>query len=286
MMRYGWFTVATIGVGATILLVQQRISVGAQFPTHPHAEDYRRAADLLESALPGDLEADAGAALQRLSDGLTSAADALPETSYIADRLRSLKDRLQAAGGSPVVAEAVSAMVRAIVRDLRFAPRAEADLPEGFPAPTPVGEVEVKSYPVYRAAVTDNGSAAFWRLFAHIKKNGVEMTAPVEMRYGDDGRRPVLMAFLYEGPNQGRTGEDGAVTVRDELASLVVSTGVRGSRTDADLEKAKVRIEEWLSKHADRYEQAGPPRMLGYNSPFVPRDLAYWEYQIPVREKK
>ncbi len=287
-MRYSWFIMATIVVGAMILLVQRRISVGAQFPDHPHAEHYRQAAELLEAALPNDSVANRkrDAVRQRLGEALSAAAETLPETSYVADRLRSLKERLQDADESPAILENTVAVVRSIVRDLRFAPRAEADLPEGFPAPTPVGEVEVKEYPVYRAAVTENGSAAFWRLFSHIKKNGVEMTAPVEMRYGSDGRRPASMAFLYEGPNQGQTGEDGAVTVRDEPARVVVSTGVRGSRTDAGLEKAKARVNEWLSKHADHYQQDGPGRILGYNSPFVPRDSTYWEYQVPVREKK
>lgn len=284
-MRYGRVTISTLCVGAIMLLVQQGFTVGAQFPDHPHADNYRRAADILEAALPNDSDNDATASLRRLREGLAAAVDALPAESYVADRLRSLKERLEAEEASPVLTDATSALVLAIVRDLRFVPRAEADLPEGFPAPTPVGEVEVKAYPVYRAAVTDNGSTAFWRLFAHIKKNGVEMTAPVEMRYAPDGRRPVLMAFLYEGPTQGQTGADGAVTVRDEPASLVVSTGVRGSRTEANLEKAKVRVGEWLDKRADRYEPVGPPRLLGYNSPFVPRDSTYWEYQIPVREK-
>lgn len=284
-MRYARFTVTTLSLGAIMLLVQQGFSVGAQFPDHPHAENYRRAADILEAALPAASENDLTVSLRRLSEGLAAAAEALPPQSYIADRLRSLRERLETAESSPVLPDATAAMVQAMIRDLRFVPRAEADLPEGFPAPTPVGEVEVKAYPLYRAAVTDNGSAAFWRLFVHIKKNGVEMTAPVEMRYAPDGRRPVLMAFLYEGPTQGQTGADGAVTVRDEPASLVVSTGVRGSRTEANLEKAKVRVDEWLAKHADRYEPVGPPRLLGYNSPFVPRDSTYWEYQIPVREK-
>ncbi|MGQ9605264.1 MAG: heme-binding protein [Thermogutta sp.] len=284
-MRYGRWTILSLSLGAIMLLVQQGFSIGAQFPDHPYAERYRHAAELLEAALPADSEEDTTASLERLSKGLAAAVDALPADSYVADRLRSLKERLQTAEASPVLTDATSALILAIVRDLRFVPRAEASLPEGFPAPTPVGEVEVKAYPTYRAAVTDNGSAAFWRLFAHIKKNGVEMTAPVEMRYAPNGETPVLMAFLYEGPNQGQTGADGAVTVRDEPASLVVSTGVRGSRTDANLEKAKARVGAWLDKHADRYESVGPPRVLGYNSPFVPRDLTYWEYQIPVREK-
>jgi hypothetical protein len=56
-----------------------------------------------------------------------------------------------AAGGDQ--SEVLTAL-KNIVEDLRFRPIAEADLPVGFPPCTPVGEVEVKRYPGYRAAVT------------------------------------------------------------------------------------------------------------------------------------
>jgi hypothetical protein len=31
---------------------------------------------------------------------------------------------------------------------------------------------------------------------------------------------------------------------------------------------------------------AGPMRVMGYNSPFVPRDLNFFEVQIPVKAAK
>ena len=37
-------------------------------------------------------------------------------------------------------------------RHLRFRPRIEADVPAGFPAPAPVGEIVLKQYPAYRLA--------------------------------------------------------------------------------------------------------------------------------------
>jgi len=282
-LLYGVMLLAISSV--MILVVNRLMATAAEFPQHPNRNTYRNAADLLESSLGSDLGEDRAALTSRLVRAVDEAVSILPPDSYVADRLRDIRQSLAGNEGASSNMESVTESVRAIVRDLRFVPRAEADLPEGFPAPTPVGEVEIKHYPVYRAAVTENGSAAFWRLFAHIKKNGVEMTAPVEMRYAPDSTRPVLMAFLYEGPKQGQTGSDGAVNVRDEPAAVVVSTGVRGSMTGQDLENAKKRVGQWLQKHADRYEPIGPPRVLGYNSPFVPRDAAYWEYQIPVREK-
>ena len=40
-------------------------------------------------------------------------------------------------------------------------------------------------------------------------------------------------------------------------------------------------LETWLAGHPE-WTAAGPPRMLGYNSPFVPWFLKYAEVQLPV----
>jgi len=45
-----------------------------------------------------------------------------------------------------------------------FQPIKEADMPQGFPRCTPVGQIEVKTYPAYRKA-TASGMARFWTLF-------------------------------------------------------------------------------------------------------------------------
>jgi len=67
---------------------------------------------------------------------------------------------------------------------------ASAPLPEGFPAPTADGEIDVKQYPAYRSATVqvkgDLGSASsrgFSPLFRHISNNDISMTAPVEAQY-------------------------------------------------------------------------------------------------------
>lgn len=57
----------------------------------------------------------------------------------------------------------------------------EAKLPRDYPAPGPVNEVIVKTYPTHRLArvtgeVGDN--SMFMRLFRHIERNDIAMTAP------------------------------------------------------------------------------------------------------------
>lgn len=169
----------------------------------------------------------------------------------------------------------------------------EAPLPEGWPTLTPVGAVEVKAYPVTRAAVVEApaGDAAmnpmFNQLFNHIKTNDIPMTAPVDMGYqpidADADATPAMtsMAFLYRDPQVGQLDDDGKVIVRDLPAQTFASLGVRGDYTDARFADALAQLEAWLADHP-QYTAAGPPRTLGYNSPFVPAFFRYGEVQIPV----
>jgi len=166
-----------------------------------------------------------------------------------------------------------------------FKPLVEAPLPDGFPTYTPVGEIEVKQYPAYRKAEA-SGRVAFWTLFQHISTAGISMTAPVEMTYQDEGP-PVgkerLMAFLYGNKSIGAPGQQGNVEVVDVPATTVVSLGMRGPRSDGVLVQAEQRLRSWLEQSKGQYEQAGPVRVMGYNSPFVARDRQFFEVQIPVR---
>ena len=165
----------------------------------------------------------------------------------------------------------------------------EAKLPEGWPPLTPVGEVQVKQYPAYRQAIVidDEGqgsqNAMFRDLFNHIKTNDIAMTAPVDMGYRDDGDQPTMrsMSFLYDVPERGPVGEQGAVTVHDVPAMQVASIGVRGRYNDKQFVKAHQRLRFWLDGQTT-YRAAGPPRFLGYNSPFVPFFWRYGEVQVPV----
>lgn len=178
----------------------------------------------------------------------------------------------------------------------------EATLPEGFPKPGPVGEIIVKEYPAYRLArvqaregvVERTSSSMFRPLFDHIKRNDIPMTAPVEMGYASSDNTPgdgsewgaSSMAFLYGQRSWGQPGADEAdqrVVVDDVSAMTVVSIGVRGSYTDARFESARAKLIAWTIANKQRVRIVGPPRYLGYNSPFVPWFLRYGEVQIPIQ---
>ena len=161
-------------------------------------------------------------------------------------------------------------------------------MPQGFPTYTPVGQIEIEEYPAYRKA-SASGPAEFWTLFQHIKKNNVTMTAPVEMDYGDPRapkNRERSMSFLYERPDQGSTGIQGSVEVIDVPAMTVVSIGCRGARTTAAVAEAREKLLAWMDQKKGEYDSAGPMRIMGYNSPFVPRDRNFFEVQIPLKAAK
>lgn len=175
---------------------------------------------------------------------------------------------------------------------LRFEPLLEAPLPEGFPKPTPVGEIRVQQYPKYRlarTAMTLIEGRAFWTLFNHIKQRDIAMTAPVEMGYTSDkdgALKKSTMSFLYRSTEQGRIEVDGKVAVSDVPAQLAVAIGLRGDATKDKVNDAKRRLEAWLQAHADEYEATAAVRVLGYNSPFVADEKKLTEVQIPIRNKK
>jgi hypothetical protein len=158
----------------------------------------------------------------------------------------------------------------------------EAPLPEGWPKPGPYDQVTEKKFPAYRAAFTNGKgqTGAFWTLFAHIKKNDIPMTAPVEMSVEpeDDGDLTRnSMAFLYQNGKVGSAGPDGArVEVRDVPATTTLSYTWQGSDSKEKLGKAKGALEAAL---AERKAAAKGFRLLGYNGPGTPRAKRTWELQ-------
>jgi hypothetical protein len=157
----------------------------------------------------------------------------------------------------------------------------EAPLPQKWPTPGPYNKVVEKSYPAYRAAFTDGGggSASFWTLFSHIRKNDIPMTAPVEMAVEPtkSGMRRVSMAFLYQKTDVGKPGREGArVEVRDIPACRALSYTWQGPDSGANLTKAKSALESAL---AERKLNATGFRLLGYNGPSTPRARRTWELQ-------
>lgn len=172
----------------------------------------------------------------------------------------------------------------------------EASLPKGYPGPGPVGEIMVKRYPAARVAINRGGDqdSMFMPLFNHIKKHDIAMSSPVEITWADPQTQPSApqpgetqpssMAFVYREPGIGTTGPDGKVEVMDVPPQLFVSIGIRGSYNQKHLIEGVTQLRAWLAGHASEYKQAGPPRYLGYNSPFVPPFLRFGEVQLPISE--
>ena len=171
---------------------------------------------------------------------------------------------------------------------LTFKPRVEAPVPAGFPAPTPVGVVEIKKLPVYRMAKVANsgmGGNNFFTLFNHIKKNNIEMTAPVEMTMTEKNGKYTesSMAFLYQETTLGKVGPQGNVAVLDTTECTVVSVGMRGSPSSENIESARRWLLEKIKTTPQAYEIAGELKVMGYNSPFMPEKLRYYEVQLPLK---
>ncbi len=171
---------------------------------------------------------------------------------------------------------------------LTFKPRVEAPVPAGFPAPSPVGVVEIKKLPVYRMAKVANsglGGNNFFTLFNHIKKNNIEMTAPVEMTMAEKNGKYTesSMAFLYQETTLGKVGPQGNVAVLDTTECMVVSVGMRGSPGSENIESARRWLLEKIKTTPQAYEIAGELKVMGYNSPFMPEKLRYYEVQLPLK---
>ena len=220
----------------------------------------------------------------------TTAADELPKGSATGRELRTLADH--AVGRQGWRDDGASRLARALVAvadDLRFEPLREAPAPEAWPRFTPVGEIEVKTYPAYRMARSSvrgsNSMSAFWKLFEHIQTNSIPMTAPVQVDYAaepDQDPAPASMAFLYEHAGKESPGTQGRVEVVDVAAVTVVSIGARGGDSRLRIEQLREQLEDWLHAHHATHRVAGPMRTMGWNSPSVRGDRRYFEVQIPV----
>ena len=178
----------------------------------------------------------------------------------------------------------------------------EAPLPDGYPAPTPPGMIEIKTYPsVRRAEYTAKGSSnfgmnvGFWPLFNHIKEREIAMTSPVEMDYRPAGERAPLdpmkdaegswtMSFLYRSTDLGPTGQDGRVSVVDTPELTVISIGMRGGYGMGTVNAGLEKLRAWFDGQSE-WEPAGEPRGLNYNGPQVPMRSKWSEVQVPVRRR-
>lgn len=274
------FVVVAVGAG----LVWQAKSLGAGEPAvHPNL-DNESVKDALKSleAIKDD------SSMDKVVDRLAKAVEFLGEKHFAALMLLTAQEESQ----SDV--EQLRIAVDRVIESLTFRPWIEAELPEGFPRFTPVHHIEVKALPEYRMARAlmpnqqgkgDNG--AFWKLFSHIKRNDIAMTAPVQMDYSgnDDSFKVASMAFLYGSRKIGTAGQDSAddsVEVVDHPKQDVVSIGIRGRMTSESIRRGHHALQSWLELHKSKFRECGPLRRMGYNSPFIPADRAFFELQIPV----
>lgn len=124
-------------------------------------------------------------------------------------------------------------------------------------------------------------------LFNHIKKHDIAMSSPVEITWSDPqtqpaDARPQAMAFVYREPDMGTPGQDGKVEVVDVPSQTFLSIGMRGSYNRDHLVEGLKKLRSWLADHSNEFKESGPPRYLGYNSPFVPWFLRFGEVQLPI----
>lgn len=272
----------TIDIGMLCLLALAAVPV--------NADDEQRvtAATTLETALATAAQTtDPAQQVALLSQAATNACRQVPENFLLAEMVQKLS-RSSETDPRRLATQWRQALTSASEM-LRFQVLNESPLPDGFPAPTPVGELRVQQYPAYRLARTDMTfieGRAFWTLFNHIKAREIAMTAPVELTYQPDSTsKKQSMAFLYRSPQQGSVGQASGVDVIDVPASTAVSIGVRGDATSERVASAKQRLDVWLQAHAGEYEAAGPLRVLAYNSPFTADAKKFTEVQIPLRLK-
>ena len=170
----------------------------------------------------------------------------------------------------------------------------EAPLPEGFPVPGEVGEVIEKEYPVIRS-YSATGSGAFMQCFGYLSKHKHEMTAPVVMESSATGQvtpagrfgTPIAverMHFLLGKNSLDAPKTEGTVTVADMPKLRVLSVAFQGNLTPDEVKAAESKLDEKLKTHPE-WQEAGPIRVLGYNSPFVARAKQYHEIQKPIRDQ-
>ncbi|MGZ0174902.1 MAG: heme-binding protein, partial [Planctomycetales bacterium] len=165
--------------------------------------------------------------------------------------------------------ERVRADLDLAIESLTFRPWMESGVPRGFPEFTPVHHIEVKSLPEYRMARTSmkprqgsGESSVFWKLFGHIKRNDIAMTAPVQMDYtaSDKDSEVATMAFLYGSREIGKTGSDAAddvVEIIDLPKQQVVSIGIRGKMSKDSFNRGRLALLQWLQAHENKYRPTG-----------------------------
>ncbi len=170
-----------------------------------------------------------------------------------------------------------------------------APLPEGFPAPTASGSIEIKSYPAYKEAtylvrgdLARANQEAFYPLYQHISSNDIAMTAPVEARYPSstlesnaNKQGETRVSFLYRSTNVYPKEVVENITIENIPAMTVVSLGRTGDYSYQSYQEGIDKLKDWLKKHP-QYHIAGLPRRFFYDGPYTPDAFKHSEIQIPI----
>lgn len=173
-------------------------------------------------------------------------------------------------------------------------------LPDSYPAPTPPGAIDIKSYPSARAAVVSGEgdpdwgmNASFWPLFGHIKRRDIPMTSPVLMDYRGLGGGDLTpagevkswsMAFLYRTAAQGATGTDSAderVKIVDVPEAQVLAVGLQGTYSMKRVRQGVEMLAQWMNAHPE-WKPAGEVRAFFYQGPDTPARLLWSEVHLPI----
>jgi hypothetical protein len=241
----------------------------------------------------GGIDYDKDEIAGEIEDALERTEGRREATKAILDRIRTGSDAgwLLARGLEDSTPDGLEARMREALDSLDFTNVIEAGIPDGFPEPSVTGLVRIKSYDSYRKArvrAADRGEedgSLFMDLFDHISENDISMTAPVDMSMSEEDGGREEMSFYYGSAKIGSPGRQDGVEVLDTTPLTVVSVSVRGAYSDSNFEEAVTVLSEWLEENGDRWAKAGEPRILGYNSPFIPWFLKLSEVQIPVTER-
>lgn len=259
---------------------------GADFAGHPELDQPKvtEAAAFLKEMISREVDSVA----DQLSQ-IKKVMGLLGEEHYATGMLESL---ILEQASNPMTVPVMRERLLEVHESITFRPVKEADVPVGFPVFTPVHHIEVKEYPVYRLARVEmegSDNNAFFSLFNHIKRNDIAMTAPVQIDYKPEpgSEEEQSMAFLYGDTGIGVLGSEAGnkeIMVDDIPGHLAVSVGVRGRMNDEAVSQAEEKLRSWLKEKSSEYQAAGPLRKMGYNSPFIPRMMQYFEVQIPVEK--
>lgn len=153
---------------------------------------------------------------------------------------------------------------------------------------TPPGENEVKVLPagILIEAATEDGhyfednNRLFRSLFRYIRDHDIAMTAPVEA-----GVRPATMAFwVGESDHDKVAGDRDSVRVVQVEERLVAARGARGGYSQANFERTRDQLLEWVATRED-LEVIGEPYAVYWNSPFVLWFLKQSEVHLPVQRR-